>query len=127
MSAKIPKSMLFRVCLYLSPDIEGVFVAHCLELDLIGEGNTPEEAIIELIQAIELQVETCESPSQLFFPAPGWVWKRYKESKRAGRVVLQRIIDHALQSLPQLHYKASFEDIVATSTVPQEYVNVASV
>lgn len=119
--------MLFRACLYPSPDIKGFFVVHCLELDLIGEGNTPKEAIVELIQAIELQIESCENISDLLFPAPGWVWKRYKDSIHAGRGVLQKIIERAVQSFPQLDYTPNFENIAATNTVPREYVNVASV
>lgn len=124
---KIPKSMLFRACLYPSPDIEGHYVAHCLELDLIGEGDDPIAAITELIQAIELQIENCEDISQFLFPAPGSVWKKYKDSINAGRVVLQRIVEQAVQSIPQLSYKPYFENFAATSTVPHEYIDVASV
>ncbi|RKY04567.1 MAG: hypothetical protein DRP66_11560, partial [Planctomycetota bacterium] len=71
--------MLFRACVYPSPDAKGLLVAHCLELDLIGEGATPQEAVVELKQAIELQIEACKSLSQLFFPAPAYVWQKYKQ------------------------------------------------
>ena len=81
MAIKVPKSILFRACVYPSPDINNLFVAHCLELDLIGEGSTPKDAIVELIQAIEIQIEACKSPSQFFFPAPGGVWQKYKQAK----------------------------------------------
>ena len=92
MSIRIPKSMMFRACLYPSTDIPGYFVAHCLELDLIGEGESPVKAIVELIQAIEIQIETCDNYSQFMFPAPASVWKRYKDSVGAGRIILGRLV-----------------------------------
>lgn len=121
---KIPKSMLLRVCVYPSPDISGVLVAHCLELDLIGEGKTPRKAIAELIQAIELQIEACESPSQFFFPAPASVWQRFKQAYTANRDILQRIVTQAAQRTSQFDYIPTFQNVVATSAVPQQYVHV---
>jgi len=114
--------MSFRACLYASPDIKGYFVAHCLELDVIGEGSKPEKAIIELIQAIELQIENCTDFSQFLFPAPASVWKRYKDSRNAGRAVLRRILDEAFQELPELTHKPTFENIGATRAIPSQYV-----
>ena len=73
--------LIFRACVYPSPDVKGWLVVHCLELDLIGEGATPKDAIVELIQAIEIQIEACKTNSQLFFPAPAYVWQRYKQGK----------------------------------------------
>lgn len=122
MPIKIPKSMLFRACLYQSQDVLGVFVAHCLELDLIGEGTSPEKAIVELIQAMEIQIENCDNFSQFLFPAPASVWKRYKDSINAGRVVLARIVEKALHELPDLTYIPNFETIAATSAIPREYI-----
>jgi len=84
MAVKVPKSIMFRACVYPSPDIDGYYVAHCLELDLIGEGRTPKFALKELIDAIELQIESCDDISQLFFPAPASIWKRFKESHDDG-------------------------------------------
>ncbi len=127
MSRNIPKSVLFRVCIYPSPDIEGFFVAHCLELDLIGEGKNPQKAIAELIEAIELQIEACqETGSQFFFPAPAWVWHRYGQAKNAGRIILQRIVEKAQQTTSSRlgHLNAKFENVVGTSAVPQEYLAV---
>ena len=125
MPAKVSKSMLFRACVYPSPDIKGFFVAHCLELDLIGEGKTPEKAIIELMQAIEIQIEACENPSQLFFPAPASVWQRFKQARHAGRAILNRIVKQATQKTSQLGYIPTFQNVAATNTVPQQYVQVA--
>lgn len=126
MAVKVPKSMLFRVCVYSSPDIKGVFVAHCLELDLIGEGKTPKKAIIELIQAVEIQIEACENPSQFFFPAPAFVWQQFKQAHNAGRAILQRIIKQAIQKTSQLAYAPTFQNVAASSSVPQQYVQTVT-
>ena len=122
---KLSKSMSFRACLYLSPDVEGHFVAHCLELDVIGEGCSPEKAIVELIQAIELQIENCTNFSQFFFPAPASVWKRYRDSLNAGRAILQRIVEEAFEELPELTYTPMLENIGATPAIPSQYVAIA--
>ena len=124
MCKKIPKSMLFRACLYPSPDIQGYFVAHCLELDVIGEGDTPEKALIELVQAIEIQIENCTNATQFLFPAPASVWKRYKDSVNAGRAILKRIVEQVMEKLPASDYTPYFENVGASSTIPEEYVTI---
>lgn len=121
---KVPKSMLLRACIYPSPDINGFFVAHCLELDLIGEGKTPKKAILELIRAIELQIEACDNMSQLSFLAPASVWQRFKQAHNSGRVILTHIVKEALQQATAFAYIPTFQDVVATSAVPQQYVQV---
>ncbi len=126
MAVKVPKSMLLRACVYPSPDIQGSFVAHCLELDLIGEGRTPKKAIIELIQAIEIQIEACENASQLFFPAPASVWQKFKQARNAGRFILGRIVQEALNKTFPLDYIPNFQEVLASSAVPQQYVQVTN-
>jgi hypothetical protein len=121
MAFKIP-NMLFRACVYPSEDIPGYYVAHCLELDLIGEGPEPVNAIIELIQAIEIQLESCTNPSQFFYPAPNEIWKKYEKS--AGRAILQRIIKKALSAKTPANYHPRFERVVATNAVPPQYIGV---
>ena len=125
MAVKIGKSVLFRACVYPSSDIEGYFVANCLELDLLGEGATPKDAIVELIHAIELQIEGCKSISQFFFPAPNQVWRRYDQARNAGRLVLQRIVNQALRKTSRLTFSPRFDNVVATSDVPSQYLSVA--
>ncbi|KKL81012.1 hypothetical protein LCGC14_1999040 [marine sediment metagenome] len=125
MAVKIPKSMLFRACIYLSPDVDGTFVAHCLELDLIGEGKTPKKAIVELLKVIETQIELCEkSSAQLFFPAPGSIWQKYMYAKKAGRKLpdelMQRIkgVDYGkIKSIPGRDYLYEFVTDQGTLTV----------
>jgi predicted RNase H-like HicB family nuclease len=70
-----------RVVLYRD---DGVWVAHCLEFDLMGDGATQQEAISNLGDAISLQVEsTLESGnwSNLFRPAPGRFLKMFAAGK----------------------------------------------
>ena len=58
---------------------EGTYVAHCLELDLIAEGSTPDEACSEITNVIDVHVRTCiqnDNFENLFFPAPKEVWDR---------------------------------------------------
>ena len=47
-------SVTSRVLLY--QDWDGVYVAHALETDLIGEGNSPNKAMIDLKNAMEAQI-----------------------------------------------------------------------
>jgi predicted RNase H-like HicB family nuclease len=65
---------------------DGVWIAHCLELDLIGDGATQEEALELLSQAILTQVEASihyQSLHSLFRPAEA----KYFEMFAAGRDV----------------------------------------
>ena len=117
--------MSFRACVYPSADVDGVYVAHCLELDLIGEGATPQAAIAELIQAIEIQIGMCDEPSQFFFPAPGKVWKQYNQGVIAGRAILQRVVEQAMRKIPRLSYTPQFETVVGTNAIPTKYLSHA--
>jgi hypothetical protein len=123
MAVQVPKSMLLRACIYPSPDRKG-FVAHCLELDLVGEGKTPKKAIVELIEAIEIQIEACDNTNQFFFVAPEPIWQKYKEAQNAGRVILRRLITGAFRQIPAGSYIPHFERVAATSAVPRQYVQV---
>jgi len=60
------------------------WVAHCLEFDLIGDGETREEALDRLWEAITIQIEVSlqhDNPSNLFNPADG----RFFEMFAAGK------------------------------------------
>lgn len=60
-----------RVVLYREDD---EWVAHCLEFDLMGSGETRELAAERLIDAIDLQVGASlesHNPANLFKPADG--------------------------------------------------------
>lgn len=67
---------------------DGDWVAHCLELGLIGDGPTRQESLEQLVAAIRLQVEASleqDNPRNLFSPADG----EYFEMFAAGRDVAE--------------------------------------
>jgi len=47
----------FLVLFYPSQDVKGRWVAHCLDLDIVGTGDDPEDAFAELLQALRMQIE----------------------------------------------------------------------
>lgn len=58
---------------------DGTYLAHCLELDLVAEGGTPQAACDELLNVVDVQVRTCvenDNLENLFFPAPQEVWRK---------------------------------------------------
>jgi predicted RNase H-like HicB family nuclease len=68
------KSMSFRVCVYPAEFDPRYFTAHCLELDVIGQGKTLQAAVTQLLEAIDTQLEVCsETGAQLEFWAPPFV------------------------------------------------------
>lgn len=57
---------------------ESYHLAHCLEFDLLAQGDTPDEAFRNLLDAIELQVEFTRDHndlSNLVRPAPIEYWR----------------------------------------------------
>lgn len=48
------KALMVHAVLYREDDI---FLAHCLEFDLVAQGETPDQAYHNLLDAIELQME----------------------------------------------------------------------
>ncbi|MCA9080890.1 MAG: hypothetical protein KDA58_10050 [Planctomycetaceae bacterium] len=75
--------MSLRVVFYYQSDR---WIAHCLEFDLMGDGDTQVEALASLSEAISLQVEASLESSNLenlFSPADG----RYLAMFAKGRNV----------------------------------------
>lgn len=70
-----------RVLLYRD---EGEWIAHSLELDLVGNGENEEEAKNELAGAIVTQVEFChEKGWDPFSPAPEDVFQMWEKVQLA--------------------------------------------
>lgn len=66
-----------RVLLYRD---EGEWIAHSLELDLVGTGENEEEAKKELVGAIVTQLEFCyEKGWDPFSPAPEEVFQMWEK------------------------------------------------
>jgi predicted RNase H-like HicB family nuclease len=89
---------------------DGSWIAHCLEFDLMGDGETKLEALESLNEAIRLQVEHSlehNNPRNLFTPANG----RYFEMFARGD-------DVAVGKL-----EINFDSIVIDRTETREYLD----
>ena len=67
-------------------DKEGI-VAHCLEMDICGQGNTKKEAVNDLIGAIRTQIDYCvenDMVDTIFRPAPKEYWDKFYNSQIIG-------------------------------------------
>lgn len=64
---------------------EGEFwIAHCLETDIAAEGKSQQEAIENLIDVSNLQIETLLSEgdlNSLFSPAPSEIWRLFSTAQ----------------------------------------------
>ncbi len=119
----------FRVCVYPSPDEQGHYIAHCLELDVLGEGGSVEEAMSNLLEVIETQLESCQdNKAQLVYFAPSEVWKKYNIAKKSGRQIAGELIDRIIaQANQRLGHVASniFDNVVGSNEIPGECLTTA--
>ena len=63
----------------------GVWIAHCLELDIVSEGKDADDAIEGLISLCDLQIKTALAEGDLqaiFRPAPPEVWRMFAAARR---------------------------------------------
>ena len=61
-----------------------VFLAHCLDIDIVSQGATQKDAISELLKLIHTQIEYClenDMLDNLFRPAPKEYWDMYYRSQ----------------------------------------------
>ena len=87
---------------YLIHSIDGEQVAHCLDLDLVGSGETNEEAIAELncavralvFFAVKTQTSDIESVCKR---APDRYWDMFEEAKHTSGVQT-----HTLDVAPEI-------------------------
>jgi predicted RNase H-like HicB family nuclease len=71
---------------------DGDWVAHCLEFDLMGDGETKEDALEQLAEAIVLQIEATaklRNPANLISPADGKFFAMFAAGKDIVRAELQ--------------------------------------
>lgn len=90
---RVPLSVVF----YREGDC---WVAHCLELDLLGDGDTQAEALSRLSEAIATQVDWSlerDDASLLFSPAPRELFALFAEGDDVAAGELRVDI---LQSIP---------------------------
>ena len=126
MKQRINKSMSFRACIYPSEEEKGHFVAHCLELDVFGEGTSVEQAILELLEVIETQIESCqETGAQLQFFAPKSVWHKYQLARKANRSIAKELLEHIVKDANRrlgVDAPGILDNVVGTAEIPKEYL-----
>ena len=68
---------------------EGVWLAHCLELDIVAEGKTAKKAFADLVDLCLLQITTAVEENDLrsiIRPAPAEFWTLFFSSKKKKRI-----------------------------------------
>ncbi len=63
---------------------DGLFVAHCLELDIVATAKNEKEAVRDVADLIMAQVDYAfrnDNLDHLYRPAPKEVWKEFYECK----------------------------------------------
>lgn len=81
-----PLKYRFNVFIVPAPDLPGQWVAHCIELDLVTQGNTPEQASAMLIEAIALVAEERGFPPFEFRSVPAAEVRAYWRAPVWGHV-----------------------------------------
>lgn len=79
MSTLSKGTLKLRFSVLVEGQSDGTYVAHCLELDLVAESDTPESACKDLMNVIDVHVRTCienDNMGNLFFPAPKEAWEK---------------------------------------------------
>lgn len=99
-------SLTIRAVLYRE---DGCWIAHCLEFDLIGHGDTRESALQMLTQAIEIQVEQTiehENLDNLFAPADGKFFAMFAAGKdvQVGDLNVQPVVSPIVERMDTREY-----------------------
>ncbi len=72
-------------------DVPGLWVAHCLELDVISQGNDPEHALRAIAEAVEMVVEDDlergDDPLEVRTRAPEECWITLLRVMQTGQPV----------------------------------------
>ncbi len=80
----------FWAYIYQAPDLPGVWVAHCLRLDLVSQGDSPagaRDAIHEAVEMALLDDLNCGLEPLERRPAPDECWTGLRELQEIGRGV----------------------------------------
>ncbi|MFH1434674.1 MAG: hypothetical protein ABIJ56_03055 [Pseudomonadota bacterium] len=77
----------FRVVIYPAPDLEGQWIAHCLETDIVSQGDSVDHAFEMMIEAVNSIVQYNLGhgrPPLNLTPAPKEVWDLVGISQATG-------------------------------------------
>jgi predicted RNase H-like HicB family nuclease len=76
-SVALTVEFTLRVVLYPAPDIEGQWIAHGLETDVVTQGDSPEHALAmmaDALQALASHQALRRRPTLQLRPAPTEIW-----------------------------------------------------
>ena len=72
-----------RAVIYHDQDT-GRWVGHCLEMDIVGEGDTPQMAAQEVMDLCDTQIIACienRNLDDIFSPAPSEIFTIYAQAR----------------------------------------------
>jgi len=93
----IPAFMPLSILVYPDPDNEGRMVAHCLEFDVIGYGDSVEDSMLRLLSLVDSHIFACEQAgADIWFPAPGDIWRKFVAAVKANRKIPDELNDRIL-------------------------------
>jgi hypothetical protein len=78
-----PYELSIRTLVYAEDEL---FVAHALEMDILGYGESRETAVSELVKLLKNQITFAEAKGEkamVFFPAPQDFFKRWESANEA--------------------------------------------
>ncbi len=84
---------------------KNIFLAHCLDMDIVSQGKTKKETITNLVELIQTQMQYCienDMLDNLFRPAPKEYWDMFYRSQ-ATKIINQL----------SLHNKQIIKDITS--------------
>lgn len=87
MLAMRPIRHTLHVLIAPAHDVPGQWLAHCLELDVVSQGNSAPHALDMIAEAIELLAESnvkAGKPPLSFHSAPLEEWEAYKNGEEAA-------------------------------------------
>jgi len=77
-----PPRLAFNVL--VKPE-DGLWVAHCLELDIVATGDSPNASVEDIRDLILCQVSNAianKNMEYLYHPAPAKIWEEYGRAQR---------------------------------------------
>lgn len=83
---------LLNVIIYEAPDLAGQWIAHCLETDIVTQGNSVADAIEMMAEAIELiavQNVSKGRPPVVYSTAPVEVFEMFKHAEDLATRILR--------------------------------------
>jgi len=73
---------------------EGVFVAHCLQLDLVTTSSTVHQAFLDMQKVVKAQIRYAlehDNMENLFKPAPNHIWQMYAKAKLVDKEEMETL------------------------------------